>query len=121
MINISPDFEKNTIYVKIDGILETDEVNSNASEFLKICSQMKDGFSIVNDIANFKSGDPVQIDVLAQINKKIQTAFKVGKVIRVIGSSKLLLIKLLKADEKFDLPDVHYVPTLEEAEKLLAE
>lgn len=119
MINIDPNFDKNTIYVKIDGILDAEEINRKVSEFAGICGQMKEHFSIVNDVSDFKSADQLQIDILAQLHIKIQTTFQLGKVIRIIGSSKLLLIKLLKADEKYKITNVQYVPTILKAEELL--
>jgi hypothetical protein len=119
MININPDSEKNTIYVKINGVLNADEINDKVTEFAKVCQQMQSNFSIVNDLSEFKSNDIIQIDVMSQLHKKLQAAFKIRKVIRVIGSSKLLLIKLLKADEKYQLTGIQYVPTMEEAKKLL--
>jgi len=120
MINVNPNFEKNTIYVKIDGVPGSEEINQKIAEFIKICGQMKAGFNIINDVSDLKSDDLTQFDLLSQLHKKIQTSFSVNKIIRVIGGSKLLLVKLLKVDEKFKINDIKYVATMNDAEKLIA-
>lgn len=81
---ISTDIVSNTLYLKFDGTLTTEEMNTAATETVEAAEQLREGFGIINDISTFTPPSP---EAAAPI-KEAQVQLKelgVGDVVRVVA------------------------------------
>jgi hypothetical protein len=115
MITFDLDEPKNFIIIKMFGKISIDDASNNLNNFTNLCRKLSDCFTIINDISGLSIDSEAELVTINKINRKIFELFKVGKVIRVVGKSKPILMKLSKIDKNFNLKDIYYVPTLKEA------
>ena len=115
MITFDLDEPKNFIIIKMFGKISIDDASNNLNNFTNLCRKLSDCFTIINDISGLSIDSEAELVTLNKINRKMFELFKVGKVIRVVGKSKPILMKLSKIDKNFNLKDIYYVPTLKEA------
>ena len=114
MITFDLDEPKNFIIIKMFGKISIDDASNNLNNFTNLCRKLSDCFTIINDISGLSIDSEAELVTLNKINRKMFELFKVGKVIRVVGKSKPILMKLSKIDKNFNLKDIYYVPTLKE-------
>jgi hypothetical protein len=114
MIALYLDKERQLIKITVSGNVSKDEISENLLAFIKLSSELEDGFSIINDLSGLDAG-PEELLTLTKIHLKMAELGKIGKVVRVIGKSKSLLMKLSGFDQKFNITGLHYVPTVEAA------
>lgn len=115
MITFDLDEPKNFIIIKMFGKISIDDASNNLNNFTNLCRKLSDCFTIINDISGLSIDSEAELVTLNKINRKMFELFKVGKVIRVVGKSKPIFMKLSKIDKNFNLKDIYYVPTLKEA------
>ncbi len=121
MITFNLDKSGNRVVIKMSGNISTDEAIRNLNEFVDMCKELEDNFTIINDISEINIDTEAKLITLNKVHMKIFELFKVGKIIRIIGKSKSVLIQLSKIDKKFNLKNIHYVPTMKEAVDLAEE
>jgi len=73
---------------------------------------------VINDLSKLDA-EPEVLLTLNKIHLKMKELFRIGKVIRVIGRSKRLLVELSSLDKKFNITSIHYISTLEAAIDLI--
>ena len=115
MIDIQVDRENNRAMIKMSGNVSYEEAGQSIKKVFEACRDLEDDFSIINDISNLQIRSEEELRTLNKVHLKMSDSFKIGKVIRVIGKSKSILIKLSKIDKEFNLKNIHYVPTMMEA------
>jgi len=114
MITINLDKKNNRIIVAASGTVSKEEISAKLNEFLKLSAALDDGFDVINDLSQLDA-EPEVLLTLNKIHLKMKELFRIGKVIRVIGQSKTLLLELSGLDNKLDISHIHYVSTLEAA------
>jgi len=115
MITFNLDEPKNQIIIKMSGNISIDDASRNLNDIANLCRKLSDNFTIVNDISELSIDSEAELVTLNKVNRKMFELFKVGKVIRVVGNSRPILMQLSKIDKKFNLKDIYYVPTMNEA------
>ena len=115
MITFDLDETQNYIIIKMFGNISIDHASRNLNDFTNLCRKLSDNFTIINDISGLSIDSEAELVTLNKVNRKIFELFKVGKVIRVVGKSKPILMQLVKIDKEFNLKDIYYVPTIKEA------
>jgi anti-anti-sigma regulatory factor len=118
MIKIKKDVQKNRLYLSVSGIVSLAEAVKAKEQIEKETEFLQPEFDLINDISKFIHGD----DAAGQILKEITISLiqkKVNRVVRVVGTSKAGLIQFANNSLSTDSYKIHYVPTLEEAEKFL--
>jgi multidrug efflux pump subunit AcrB len=108
------DSNKNRLYIKLSGNMNQDEVKKAADSVIAEAKKLKKGFSVINDISEFK---PTSQDATTELQRAQEYLKMAGvtKIIRVVNDAKIANMQLnrtggYKADT---------VCSLEEAEKLL--
>jgi hypothetical protein len=118
MQKIKADTEKNRLYIILAGTLSLKDAESTRNLILKEIETLKPNFDVVNDISKFIRGDDEAGRVLKEI-MAILMSKNVNRVVRVIGTSKTGLMQFANFSPQTDSYKLSYVPTLEEAEKIL--
>ena len=118
MQKIKSDIEKNRLYITITGTLSVEEAEKAKKLIFREIETLKPNFDVINDISKFIRGadeaGPVLKEIMAILINK-----NVNKVVRVVGTSKTGLLQFANYSIQADSYKLNYVPTLEEAEKLL--
>ncbi len=102
----------------VSGSVSKEEIGAKLNEFLKLIVGLEGEFTVINDLSELDAG-PEELLTLNRIHLKIQEMGRIGKVVRVIGNSKSLLVKLSGFDKKFNITHIHYVPTMKAAVELI--
>jgi hypothetical protein len=120
MYHIKVDETKNRLYISINGTLPMEEAQKAKRKIEFSITQLKPGFDVINDISKLIRADDIAGSVLKEIMiLLIQKG--VRRVIRVVGTSKIGLIQFANNSLQIEQYKLSYVPSLEEAEKLLNE
>ena len=117
---IKKDIEKNRLIISLSGVILYPEVLKIKDRIYKAVESLKPGFDTINDLSNFIKGDDDAATILGEVNKHLIEK-KVRRIVRIVGPSRTGLMQFAK----YSPPDVNqfikYVPTMEEAEKILGE
>lgn len=115
MINFRVDKENNVLFIHTAGTIPKDKMSEGISEFMDKCSQLRDYFTIINDMTLFKAHSTYDVDILCKISIMAREKFTIGKVIRIVGDNKANIKLLTLADSKIGLKNVYYVTSKKEA------
>jgi hypothetical protein len=115
MISINLDKQNNRIMIKFIGQVTSEESSVNAKRFFEAVNDLDENFTIISDFSLWEVQSEEQLRMLLNLHMKVNELHKVGKVIRVVGKSKPLLVHLLQLDKKHQLTNIHYVPTINQA------
>jgi hypothetical protein len=118
MQKIKSDIEKNRLYITITGTLSVEEAEKAKKLIFREIETLKPNFDVINDISKFIRGADEAGPVLKEI-MAILISKNVNRVVRVVGTSKTGLLQFANYSIQADSYKLNYVPTLEEAEKLL--
>ena len=119
MYRIKKDLVKNRLYIQLTGVLSIEEAKKVRQAIEIEVGSLKPNFDLINDISKFIHGDEeagkeLQLLMVYLIQKKV------NKVIRVVGTSKAGLTQFANNSLPIDSYKLKYVPSMEEAEKLLS-
>jgi hypothetical protein len=81
---ISTDIVSNTLYLKFDGTLSAEEMNTAATETVDAAEQLRDGFGIINDISTFTPPSPEAAQPIKEAQEQLKE-LGVGDVVRVVA------------------------------------
>jgi len=119
MYKIKKDIVKNRLYIQITGVLSIEDAKKARLAIEIEAGYLKPNFDLINDISKFIHGDEEAGKVLKGIMVYLIQK-KVNNVIRVVGTSKAGLTQFANNSLPTDSYKLKYVPTMEEAEKLLS-
>ncbi len=120
MYKIGVDKSKNRLYITIGGILSVEEAQKVKKSIEDSIPTLNKGFDVINDISKFIRGDDAAGIILKEIIILLLKS-GVNNVVRVVGTSKTGLIQFATHTLPVDQYKISYVPSLEEAEKILSE
>ena len=115
MITINLDKSENRVFLILNGVIRKSEAATNLKRFFEALQHLDDNFTIITDLSGLRLNANEELLLLINLHLKTQELFKVGRVIRVVGKSKPLLVYLSKLDQKNNLSNIHYVPTINDA------
>ncbi|MFA7228118.1 MAG: hypothetical protein WC061_03700 [Melioribacteraceae bacterium] len=120
MFKIKKDIVRNRLYVTLTGILSLDAAREAKKLIETEVAGLKPNFDLINDISKFIHGDDEAGIILKEI-MIILIQNKVNRVIRIVGTSRMGLLQFANNSLAVESYKLSYVPTLEEAEKILNE
>ena len=120
MVKIKVDESKQRIYITISGVLSLLEARKAKESIERAIQALSPGFAVINDISKLIRADEEGGVVLKEIILLLMKS-GVRKIIRVVGTSKTGLIQFANNSIPLDNYELSYVPSLEEAERLLSE
>lgn len=122
MVSFRTDKEKNILFINIIGITPKEKMAESMAEFSQKCSELRDHFTIINDMTLCKMNSEHDFEVMCKLTQTLLQKFVIGKIIRIVGSNEENIKKLALEDKKLGLKNIYYVNTrksaLEEMYKL---
>jgi hypothetical protein len=118
MQKIKADIEKNRLLITLIGTLSLEEAEKVKKLIFKEAESLQPDFDVINDISKFIRGADEAGQVLKEI-MAILISKKVNRIVRVVGTSKTGLLQFANYSIQADSYKISYVPTLEQAEKIL--
>lgn len=119
MLGLKIDSNKNLLFVTLSGITTDSDIVTGIGKAGELLPQLKDNFSIIMDLSKYKEASTEQGALFNKIIRSINDKKKINLVVRIVGQSKSAILNLCKMDRLFNLTNVKYVPSIEDAEKLL--
>jgi hypothetical protein len=117
MNSVIADKTKNRLLITISGVISQAESQDLVSKVVSQTSLLMQGFCTITDTRHFKYGNPDTDSALKNIVEYL-VQHNCRYAVRIVGDSKMALAKFKKAAEETKAYPVHYVETLEDAEKL---
>jgi hypothetical protein len=118
MYKVKFDESINRVYITVTGILSFEEAQKAKQAIEESIMNIQPGFDVINDISKLIRADEKAGIILKEIIVLlIQKGVK--RVVRVVGTSQMGLIQFANNSLQTDKYNLSYVPTLEDAEKLL--
>ena len=115
---IKKDIKNNRLYVTLSGVISLSEAEEIKEIMIKEIEELAAGFDVINNISKYIQGDERAGVILHEL-----VIYLVGKgvnrLIRVVGTSKTGLIQFAKFTPQQKDVNIHYFPTMEEAEEFL--
>lgn len=118
-MELNIDKKKNLLFVSISGIATDNDIVSGVGKVGELLPELKENFSVIMNLTEFIETSTEQGAMLNKITKSVNEKIKINMIIRVVGSSKTLTQNLIKMDKLFNMDNVKYVPTMEDAIKLI--
>ena len=118
MYEIKLDKTANRLSIILSGSIGKLEGEKCAAEIVGAVNQLKRGFDVITDISHYKTADK-KSEEFFKGTLKFMKIRGVRNVVRVVGGSKEALVKFAQVTKQVENYHVKYVPTMEEAEKLL--
>ena len=118
-MELNIDTKKNLLFVSISGVATNNDIIAGVEKAGELLPQLKENFTIIMNLAEYKYTSAEQGALFNKIIKSIDDKVKVKMVVRIIGKSKSLIQNLCKMDKLFNMDNVRYVPTMEDAIKLI--
>jgi hypothetical protein len=118
MQKVLKDIEKNRLIIILSGTLSLEEAEKTKKIIIKEIDTLKPDFDVINDISKFIRGADEAGRVLKEI-MALLISKNVNRVVRVVGTSKAGLMQFANHSPQIETYKLSYVPTIEEAEKLL--
>ena len=119
MSKVTADVEKNRLDISLTGNICKEEVERIFADIRECVPKMEPGFSVVTDLTQCTIGHLNARPVFQQIVEFLLEK-KVGKVIRVVGRSKIIFNQLSRITEYLKGYKPIYVSSLKEAEEHLS-
>jgi hypothetical protein len=86
MIEVRADVAKNYLYLRLEGILKSDELRMAGDKVIEEVKKLSPGFSVINDISKFKPADEKGTEEIKRTQEYVAKK-EVKKYIRITGSS----------------------------------
>ena len=118
MYRVVKDIPNNRLNIKMNGIISVSEAKGIKSAIEKEIESLKPGFDVIDDISEFIRGQD-EAGALLQETMKYLIQKNVGRIVRVVGTSKTGLIQFANFSLPISSYNLKYVPTLADAEKYL--
>ncbi|MDA3861338.1 MAG: hypothetical protein PF445_08930 [Melioribacteraceae bacterium] len=118
-MELNIDTNKNLLFVSIIGTVSNNDLIAGVGKAGELLPQLKEDLSIIMNLTEFKQTSTDQIALFNKIIKSIDDKIKINLVIRIMGESKSLIPNFCKMDKLFKMDNVRYVPTMEDAIKLI--
>ncbi len=118
-MELNIDTNKNLLFVSISGAASENDIITGVGKAGELLSQLKENFSIIMNLSEFVETSTEQGALFNKIIKSIDDKIKINLVIRIVGESKSLIQNLCKMDKLFNMNNVRYEPTMEDAIKLI--
>lgn len=115
---IRKDINNNRLYLTLSGVISFSEANEVREKVIKEIEGLTPGFDIINNLSKFIQGDERAAPILQSVLKYC-TDKKVNRIVRVVGTSKTGLMQFAKYASPDDTVNIHYFPTMKEAEDFL--
>lgn len=109
------DIKKNRIYITVPTSANIKELENIYSEIRFGIADLQPGFDVITDLTNCSIGHLNAIPIFWKITSYL-LAYKVGRVVRIVGDMGLILKQLLAISSRFQCYKPIYVLTIEEAE-----
>jgi hypothetical protein len=119
MITSKADIEKNRLYIILSGVIDVAEAKKAMLPIVKEAHKLKPKFDVITDFSGLKSADNRTKKILRSIMNYLSLQ-GVGRVVRIVGGAKAMLLKFADFTRGFKGYKIDYVPTIEDAEKKLA-
>ena len=116
--SVSANIKKKRLYISLHGILTKEEAERLYTDIRFCVADLGPDFAVITDLTNGQIGHLNAISTFRKITRFLQEQ-KVGKVVRIVGQSKVIYLQILKLTDKTQGYEPIYVSTLEEAESLL--
>lgn len=118
MIKFEADTEKNRLYITLSGKVDEKEAEDSMLFVVKEVHKLKPGFDVITDFSGLESADNNTRKALRGAMDYL-SLHGVGRVVRIVGGAKAMLLKFADFTRGFKGYKVMYVPTMEDAEKKL--
>jgi hypothetical protein len=118
MHEIRVDQDKNRLFIRLAGRISRQEAEQVLDRMVFEIGRLKEGFAVINDISEFRLGDLGAVGVLRDTVNYL-AGHGVGRVIRVVGGSRIGLVQFARATPILNKYKVTTVPTIRDAESLL--
>lgn len=118
MITVTSDIQKNRLYIILSGDIDVNEAQNSMLYIVKEVNRLKPRFEVITDFSGLKSADNNTRKILTSVMDYL-SLHGVGRVVRVVGGAKAMLLKFVDFTRGFRGYKVDYVPTMEDAEKKL--
>ncbi len=118
-MELNIDKKKNLLFVSISGIATDNDIISGVGKVGELLPELKENFSVIMNLTEFIETSTEQGAMLNKITKSVNEKIKINMIVRVMGNSKTLTQNLCKMDKLFNMDNVKYVPTMEDAIKLI--
>jgi len=119
MLVLNIDSNKNILFVNFLGTVSEKDIVDGISKAGILLKELKDNFILIMNLTEFIPSSAEQCAIFNKIIKSINDKIKINLNIRIVGESKSLIQNLCKMDKLFNFNNVKYVPTLEDAERLI--
>ena len=119
MLVLNIDSNKNILFVNFLGTVSEKDIVDGISKAGILLKELKDNFILIMNLTEFIPSSAEQCAIFNKIIKSINDKIKINLIIRIVGESKSLIQNLCKMDKLFNFDNVKYVPTLEDAERLI--
>lgn len=119
MYEVTVNTDKNYMLLILKGYMKDEEIKAAAAKVLSEADKLIPGFTIINDISEFK---PTMPSGAEEIRKTQAAVFQkgIGKVIRIMGKSVIAGMQFSRMQKEAEaLYEVIEVPSMDEALKLL--
>lgn len=111
---------KNRLITKLSGNIGKLEGEKILRELVNAVAGLQPGFDVITDISGYESANRKNEDLLVRTIEFLKLK-GVRHVIRVVGGSKIALVKFAQVTKNVGNYPVRYVPTMEDAFRLLEE
>ena len=119
MIKVTSDIQKNRLYISLSGNIDVNEAQSSMLHIVKEVNHLQPRFAVITDFSGLKSADNNTKKVLRSVMDYL-SLHGVGRVVRIVGGARAMLLKFVDFTCGFRGYKVEYVPTMEDAEKKLS-
>ncbi len=120
MHEIRAEQDTNRLYIKLAGRISRQEAEQVLDRMVFEIGRLKEGFAVINDISEFRLGDLGAVGVLRDTVNYL-SGHGVGRVIRVVGGSRIGLVQFARATPILSKYKVTTVPTIRDAEALVGQ
>lgn len=111
MVIFRADKDKNILFMSITGIVPKDKMLESIELFAQKCTELKEYFTIINDMSLLKISSDHDFDILSKATCMMKDKFLIGKIIRIIGTNESYVTKLKHFDAYYKIENIFYVPT----------
>lgn len=117
---VTADLKKNRLYITVSSTATQTELKKVYTDVRFCVADLKPGFDVISDISGCTLGHLSGINIFKKIMEYL-IVNKVGRVVRVVVGTNIILKQLLAAAAIFQSYKPIYVASLQEAEELLLE
>ena len=111
MVTFRVDKDNNILFVTILGMTPKDKMGEVMSEFIHKCSELREHFTIINDLSLYKTHSEHDFEVMCKLTHTLREKFVIAKIIRIVPENRENLKKLVLLDKKMGLTNIFYTTT----------